>query len=63
MDLTDCTLKDSNETYKLGVNLTVSQQNQIHQLMEEFKHIMASSFEDIKGSTLKYQHVVDTCEH
>ena len=40
-----------------------SQQNQIHQLMEEFKHIMASSFEDIKGSKLKYQHDVDMGDH
>ena len=63
MDLTDRTLKDSNKIYKLGANLTASQQNQIHQLMEEFRHVMASSFKDIKGSKLKYQHDVDTGDH
>jgi len=51
---------ESKFAYNLGKRLTSQQKSLIHQLMKEFKPILATSFEDIKGSNLHHEHAIDT---
>jgi len=43
---------ESKFSYKLGERLTNNQKLRVYQLLEEFEPILATSFEDIKGSNL-----------
>ena len=51
---------ESKFAYNLEKRLTSQQKSLIHQLMKEFKPILAISFEDIKGSNLHHEHAIDT---
>ena len=55
--------KEEKHAYKLGKQLTKEQEKQIRDLLEEFEDVIATSFEDIKGSKVKYQHEIDTGDH
>src|SRR4051794_16441172 len=52
--------KNDRHTYKIGEQNTPRQEKQIRHLLEEFKDTIATTFEDIKGAKVQYQHEIDT---
>ena len=54
---------ESKFAYNLGERLNHQQREEIHKLMRKFEPILATSFEDIKGSNLRHQHAIDTGDH
>ena len=58
------TLKAKNDIgskliYKLGEQLTSDQTQRIHKLMRSYEMILATSYEDIKGSKIQHKHDID----
>jgi len=51
--------QETKTAYKIGENLDEKQQDHIHRLCKKFENIMATSFEEIKGTT-PFFHDVDT---
>ena len=51
--------EESKFTYKIRDNLKPDEVRQIHKLFRKFKDILATSFEDIRGSKLKHEHDID----
>src|SRR5215212_1783096 len=47
-------------TYQVGEECTKNQEKQIRKLLREYEDTIATSFEDIKGAKVKYQHEIDT---
>src|SRR3954470_20373978 len=51
---------ESKFTYVLGAKLTNQQCTKINRTMKKYESILATSFEDIKGSNLRHKHSINT---
>ena len=51
---------ESKWAYKTGKQLTPDQENRIHSLMRKYSNVLATSFEEIKGSNIRHKHDIDT---
>jgi hypothetical protein len=63
IDTTHQDTSNDKYAYHLGSQLTPHQQEQIHALMRRYAVVLATSFEELKGADLKYQHQIDTGDH
>ena len=63
MDLVHQDTSNDKHAYHLGKQLTEDQQRKICHVMESYSDVLAVSFEEIKGTRVRYQHHIDTGDH
>src|SRR6184192_3590550 len=55
--------QESKFAYNFGPKLVQQQRDEINRIMHKYQSILATSFEDIKGSDLHHQHTINTGNH